>query len=62
MLPGKGDMSFRPEFLLRRTPMFDPDVAAEVMGYDDDQIARAEVTHCFPEVPTPHSRTRVHAL
>jgi hypothetical protein len=46
VLPGKGDMSFRPEFLLRRTPMFDPDVAAEVMGYDDEQLEKSEVRFC----------------
>lgn len=34
-------MSFRPEFFLRRTPLFDPEIAATVMGYDED-IVRAE--------------------
>ncbi len=46
VLPGKGDMSFRPEFVIKRTPLFDPELAAEIMGYDAD-IAKAEVRCLF---------------
>ena len=67
MLPGKGDVSFKPEFFLRRSPNFDPEVAASVLGYDED-IERAVVCVCVCYITSsvrvgwPHTWCRMRVV